>query len=334
MFPRTIVFLLAVALGPFVALRTAAAQDDHLESSPLNVTTQFSFGLGTECEAGEGVVVQLHYTGTQPLRGYLVRLTLVESLIGKVPQVPQVQILQEIRHSGEPMIASGAEWTRTVCTKQKKSSGDPTTVTAKVDVLKFADGSIWGPAVLPESHQLIGALDGIDFLGKTTELKRFVSPILPQQGPLPVKNVESQTIGPLRIESGVWRDERGQELLAVEVTNESATAIRGYLFTTSFFDPTTGARLRRVSTKELETHGNPSDYLAPGSSWVADPRKFSYLPDGTLASYKITVDLVVFADGSTFGPKKSRESDEVLGMFRGIDGAKRMSQEASANKER
>jgi len=45
------------------------------------------------------------------------------------------------------------------------------------------------------------------------------------------------------------------------------------------------------------------------------------LPDGTLASYTITLDLVVFADGSMFGPKWSSESDEVLGMFQGIDAA-------------
>jgi hypothetical protein len=39
--------------------------------------------------------------------------------------------------------------------------------------------------------------------------------------------------------------------------------------------------------------------------------------------------LPVFADGSMFGPKKSQESDEVLGMFDGIDVAKRMSRDAT-----
>jgi len=231
------------------------------------------------------------------------------------------------------MIASGAEWSRAVCSITKTKSGDSLNVTAQVDVLKFADNSIWGPAALPESHQLIGALDGMDFTQKTTELERFVSPILPQKGPLPTAEVESQTIGPLKIESGVWRDEQGQDMLAVTVTNESDTPIRGYLLTTSFFDPATGARIRRFSTKELETRGNPADYLVPGATWVADPRKFSHLPDGSLASYKISLDLVVFADGSTFGPKKSRESDEVLGMFDGIDTANSLNRRTSPNKD-
>ena len=330
MWTRITLFLWAVVIGPVVALQTTAAQDADSESAPLSITTQFSYGLGADCKAGEGLVVQLHYTGTQPLRGYLVRLALADAPAGKVLQE---QFLQEIRGPREPMIASGAEWSRAVCTAIKKNSSKPANVTAMVDVLKFADNSIWGPAELHESHQLIGALDGMDFITKATELQRFVSPILPQQGPLPVAEVKSQTIGPLKIESGVWHDEHGRDMMAVEVTNESATPIRGYLFNTSFFDPATGARIRRFSTKELETHGNPTDYLATGSAWVADPRPFSYLPDGTLASYEIRVDLVVFADGSTYGPKKSQESDEVLGMLRGIDDANRMNQQAFVNKE-
>jgi hypothetical protein len=277
------------------------------------------------------LLVQLRYTGTQPLRGYLVRLTFTDPATGTVLQE---QPLQEIRTSNEPMIASGAEWTRNVCTMTKKLLGDRSTVTAKVDVLKFADNSIWGPLDLRESHQLVGRLDGIDFMGKETELERFVTPILPQEGPVPAENIKSQTIGPLRIESGLRRDDSGEDMLAVQITNESDNPIRGYLLTTSFFDPATETRIRHFSTKELETHGNPSDYLGPGSTWVADPRKFSYLPDGTLASYKIAVDLVVFANGSTFGPKKSPESDEVLGILQGIDDSKRAIQEASANKQR
>ena len=221
-----------------------------------------------------------------------------------------------------------------ICSVPKKTLGDPTTLSAKIDVLKFADGSTWGAAALRESHQLIGKLDGMDFIEKATELRKFVSPILPEQGPLPSGQVESQTIGPLRFDSGIWRDERGQDKLAVEVTNESATPIRGYLFTTTFFDPGTGMTIRRVSTKELETQGNPSGYLGPGLTWVADPRKFSYLPDGSLAGYKITLDLVVFADGSIFGPMHSLESDEVLGMLAGIDDAKPMSRDSTVNEGR
>jgi hypothetical protein len=186
---------------------------------------------------------------------------------------------------------------------------------------------------LREAHELIGKLDGMGFIEKSTESKKIVSPILPEHEPLPGGKIESQKIGRLRFDSGIWRDERGQDKLAVEVTNEGDTPVRGYLFTTTFFDPNSGTTIRRVSTKELETQGNPSGYLAPGQTWVADPRKFSVLPDGSLASYKITPDLIVFADGSISGPMKSQESAKVLGMFEGIDDARRMRRDATGHKE-
>jgi hypothetical protein len=315
-------FLFAMVVGPLEFVQTAGAQDDRAKPSPLSVTAELSSSIGATCDSGKGLAARLHYAGSQPLRGYLVRFQSADSATGKVLQE---QTLQEIRGLSEPMIDGGAEWTRTVCLKVSNIAADQLMVTATVDVLKFADDSIWGPLELRESSQLIGTLDGMDFIAKTTDLKRFVSPILPKDGPLPVADLESRTIGPLRFESGVWRDERDQDMLAVEVTNECDRAIRGFVFTESFLDPATGDRIRRVTTKELETQGNPSEYLAPGATWVAGPRKFSHLPDGTLAAYSITLDFVVFADGTTFGPKKSRESDEVLGMFRGIDAAKLLS---------
>jgi hypothetical protein len=326
--PGMVIFLQMVILSLFAGSQSIAAQDKQAAAPPLRVTTQGLLGLDRGCKAGEGLIVQLHYTGEKPLRGYVLTFDSADSGARKPLND---EILEEARGQREPLILSGQEWNRIICSVPKKILGDPTTLSAKIDVLKFEDGSIWGPAALRESHQLIGKLDGMDFIEKATELKKFVSPILPEQGPLPGGKVESQKIGPLRFDSGIWRDERGQDKLAVEVTNESETPVRGYLFTITFFDPKTGTTIRRVSTKELETQGNPSGYLAPGQTWVGDPRKFSVLPDGSLASYKITLDLVVFANGSIFGPMKSQESAEVLGMFDGIDDTKRTSQDATGN---
>jgi hypothetical protein len=327
---RITLSLLVLIVWLCLALGNYAAQEKDPDTSPLIVTTEFSSAPVADCNAGANLVTRFQYKGEKELRGYLVRFDFADPSTGKVVQQ---QTLQEIRDSHEPMITKGAEWTRSVCNISKKVPDDPPQVTAKVDVLKFADNSTWGPIALPESHRLVGELDGIDFMSRKTQLETFVSSILPEHGALPVQRVESQTIGPLRIESGGWLNEHGQELLAFEITNESNIPIRGFLFVTSFFDPATGNRIRRFSTKELETHGNPSDYLAPGSSWVADPRKFSYLTDGSPAPYKINLDLVVFADGSTYGPKKSAESNEVLGMLRGIDGSKEVGQAVGTKRE-
>ena len=314
--PKLSMFLLAAIPCSCASLQTLAAQGDPKEISPLIVTGQFSTALASECKSGKSLIVQFHYAGSQALRGYLVTLALADSAAGKVLVE---QTVQETRDSRGPMIAEGADWIRTSCLLVETIAGHALNVITKVDVLKFVDGSIWGPASLPASHRLIGTMDGMDFGVKATDLEHFVSPILPQGGPVPVERIQFQNIGPLRFESGIWHDDNGKEMLAVEATNVAASPIRGYVFTESFFDPATGNRLRRVTTKELETHGDPSHYLLPGATWVAGPRKFSYLSDGSPANYTISLDLVVFADGSMFGPRQSRESDEVLGMFLGID---------------
>lgn len=310
--------ILLLGAVPFLCVfrQTVAAQHERKEISPLSVAGQFSTTLSADCSSGRGLIVQFHYSGSQPLRGYLVTLALADAVTGKTLAE---QTLEDARDSREPMIADGADWTRTTCSTVETIAGHALSVITKVDVLKFVDGSIWGPASLPASHRLIGRMDGMDFGVKTTDLEHFVSPILPQGGPVPVADIQFHTIGPLRFESGIWHDDSGKEMLAVKATNVAASPIRGYVFTESFFDPGTGSRLRRVTTKELETHGDPTQYLLPGATWVAGPRKFSYASDGSPANYTITLDLVVFADGSMFGPKQSRESDEVLGMFLGID---------------
>src|SRR5580658_4013478 len=100
---RATMFLLALVVGPFGFLQTAAAQDDHAKSSPLSVSAEFSSDIGATCDSGQGLVAQLRYAGTQPLRGYLVRLNLIDSVTGKVLQE---QTFQQIRDLSEPMIVS------------------------------------------------------------------------------------------------------------------------------------------------------------------------------------------------------------------------------------
>lgn len=310
-------FLLSVFFSTFLTPNAVTMQDKNQASSPLTVSAQYSTLLSADCNSGNGMIAQFHYEGAQPLRGYLVSMVLSDSAGRDLTE----QTIQEVRSLREQMIATGAEWTRTYCLTEKGTSGNALTTTAKVDVLRFADGSNWGPMALAASHQLVGTMDGMDFSVRTTDLERYISPILPPDGPVPSERIRIENVGPLRFVSGVWRDESGQQLLAVEVTNISDRPIRGFVFTASFFDPATGSRLRRVTTKELETHGNPKNYLLPGATWLTGARKFSLLPDGSLAAYEIIPDLVVFADGSISGTRYSSESEEVLGMFLGIDGA-------------
>ena len=297
---------------------------------PLVVTTDFSVDLDQNCKAGQGLVIQLRYTGSKPLRGYVVMFPGIGPITDKNISA---ETLEEARDFGAPILP-GASWTRMICTIPDKNSATTSPFYSRVDMLRFVDGSIWGPLSLRESHKVIGKIDGLDFLDHTTDLQRQVSPISPESMPQHLTDLRTQTIGPLKFESGLFRDERNQDKLAVSVTNVGDNAVRGFLFTTTFFDPATGTRVRSVSTKELETRGNPADYLAPGATWAADSRKVSNLPDGNLADYKIELDMVFFADGTVFGPLHSGESLEVLGMFEGIDSVNRTRHAAVANQPR
>lgn len=108
--------------------------------------------------------------------------------------------------------------------------GHPFTATASVDVLKFEDGSIWGPISLRQSSQLIGTLDGMDLFAGKSALQDQVSPIQPQRESFHVRYIQTQTIGPLLIRWGVWQDDRNQDMLVVEATTAGDKPIRGYVF--------------------------------------------------------------------------------------------------------
>lgn len=320
MSPKPVLFLFFLAV-PFTSPQITGARQDPPKSAPkatdqpLAVSADFSTAPAPECGSSRTLQLQFHYSGEKPLRGYLVRLSIPDPVNLK----PAGKTFHEIRDSRNEMIAPGSNWTRTSCTSSTLASGQSASITPTVDFLKFADGSAWGPMHLPESHELIGVMDGQDFSVKTTDLERYVGPLSPDTTPVPEEDLQFQTIGPLRFLSGIYRDPKGKECLAVEATNAGDAPIRAFVFIESFFDSATGARLRRVATKKLETHGNSSNYLQPGAKWLCDTRKFSYSSDGSLANYTITLDFVIFADGSTYGPKQSRESDEVVGMLRGID---------------
>src|SRR5882757_3649454 len=134
---RATAFLCGLILSPVMLLAAATSQEGGAEDSPLTVSTRFLFELDSRCQEGQGLTVTLHYTGAQPLRGYLVRLALTDTVSGKVMQE---NVVEEVRDLRQGMIASGAEWTRSVCTVPKKALGQDVTLAAKVDVLKFADG--------------------------------------------------------------------------------------------------------------------------------------------------------------------------------------------------
>jgi hypothetical protein len=116
MSPKPVLLLLLWAV-PFASLpQIGSAQGTEKEAlkqidQPLVVTADFSTTPAPECGSSQALVLQFHYLGDKPLRGYLIRL----AIAGSANLKPVGQTFHEIRDSREQMIAPGADWTRTIC---------------------------------------------------------------------------------------------------------------------------------------------------------------------------------------------------------------------------
>jgi hypothetical protein len=326
--------LAIVLLGAIVPMGSAFAQTSSyspVEFNSLIRTTAYMTDVPSASCSTEALQVQTVYVGMRPLRGFVVLLHLKDPRTGEILSDPKGWNfpVQETVLPGQSLITTGDERTSTICRPPKSASINSQEITATVDVLLFSDGPIAGPIESRISSMLVGQFDGMDFLNGTSKIEKYVSPAAQSaaakaQSPESETRGEPQAIGPLVLTPVIQHDEPGSDELVVEATNSSSQAIRGYVFKMSFFDANTGSFIRSVTTKEIETRGDPSKFLAPDGTWTSGPVKFSRSLDGSMASYKISLDLVVFANGALFGPRKSSESTEALGILRGIDLAKQL----------
>lgn len=119
-----------------------------------------------------------------------------------------------------------------------------------------------------------------------------------------------------------WTSGGGSGALALSVQNVSTTRIRAYVVQIAFTNAATGASLGqfvRSSVKPVKD-GKPT-YVEPGQSVQAAkaitiPRD----PSGNLAKVSIvSIDSVIFADGSQWGPAKLPQSQKVVGMLEAMD---------------
>jgi hypothetical protein len=327
--------ILAIALlGAIIPIGSAFAQMSSYSpvefNSLIRITAYLTDPPTAPCGT-EALQVQTVYVGMHPLRGYVVLLHLTDPRTGEIlsGQKGWNFPVQETVLPGQNLITTGDERTSTICRPPKSVGINPQGIIATVDLLLFSDGSISGPIESRMSSMLIGQFDGMDFLSGASKIEKYVSPAAQSaaakaQSPESETRGEAQTIGPLVLTPIIQHDEPGSDELVVEATNSSSQAIRGYVFKMSFFDANTGSFIRSVTTKEIETHGDSSKYLAPSETWTSGPVKFSRSLDGTIASYRISLDLVMFGNGALFGPRKSTESIEALGIVRGIDLAKQL----------
>ena len=119
------------------------------------------------------------------------------------------------------------------------------------------------------------------------------------------------------IDPQVWSGFKDGPGLFMTVQNASARGIQGYAFETTFTDPASGERLEHMSNS---TYKQPSLGVAIAPGAKQDPIKPYPVPitaHGVQANYSCTVDLVIFDDGTTWGPAKTKAGKRLLSRIHG-----------------
>jgi hypothetical protein len=127
------------------------------------------------------------------------------------------------------------------------------------------------------------------------------------------------TAGPLTIS---WNTaSSGDGSLALSAQNISVKQIRGIVFSVAFTSPSTGENLGKlVRTFVKPVENGQATYLEPGQTIrYQKPVPVPKDPTGAPGRPNVTVDSVVFGDGSSWGPAKLTESAKVLGMIEAMD---------------
>jgi hypothetical protein len=105
--------------------------------------------------------------------------------------------------------------------------------------------------------------------------------------------------------------------LFMTVQNISTRGIQGYVFETTFTDPASG---EPVEHRSHSSYKQPSlgVGIAPGAKQEeVKPYPMRITANGVPANYSFTVDLVIFDDGTTWGPAKTKAGKQLLSRIQG-----------------
>jgi hypothetical protein len=105
--------------------------------------------------------------------------------------------------------------------------------------------------------------------------------------------------------------------LYMTVKNLSGRGIQGYAFETTFTDPASG---ERVEHRSHSSYKQPSLGVAVAPEAKQDEVKPYPVPtaaSGVPANYSFAVDLVIFDDGTTWGPAKTQAGKQLLAKTQG-----------------
>jgi hypothetical protein len=304
--------------------QNSASESENEASSPFSVAiTAATPADYDECSAGplggktQVVGLDMRNNGDRPLRGYVLAVWYHDAGSRFVAH----SVVSKLIRPSEPMIMPGVPWHSAACGLSPRA--DLTDPKAQVDLLMYEDGETWGPVELPESNRLDGESIGMNFAAGGDNVQRgYVTATATNADPIGEPMPVTADTFPLKFFATSDRDDHGNLLLDVEATNEGKVPVAGYEYAITFYDSVTHETIKNVTTKALETHGYPADYLQQGETWTSGGRKSPASGNGEPATYSVTLDAAVLANGIVIGPQRSREALELVGMIQGIGAVK------------
>ena len=130
-----LLFVLSVSCASWA--QNAATDSSSPTTPPLNVSIDPA-SIPAPCSVNP-IVIRMRNEGTKPLRGYVIGLFFPDSKGSGLPCVVTYSEVVSPLSPNDKVFASGAEWERTVCALPPGIA--PTSVSVKVDLLGFEDGS-------------------------------------------------------------------------------------------------------------------------------------------------------------------------------------------------
>jgi hypothetical protein len=102
--------------------------------------------------------------------------------------------------------------------------------------------------------------------------------------------------------------------LFLDIHNTSGKNVAGYALGVKFLDPSTNATVKGAGSHQKWVARQAGNPIHPGDCDCSQPKPIMLpkTPSGAVAEPKVTLDLVVFDDGTTWGAGQLQSSQQLL----------------------
>jgi hypothetical protein len=270
--------------------------------------------------SGPALALQVKNVSTKSILAYSIQILFTNPETGKVGS-KRGSSTTFIDPSGQshPMLPGAIENWPKPAPFPRIAAGIAMQYTSSVDLVIFDDGTTWGPGTAVGSQQMLqnvqlwlanhsaGAASQARAVSKETTPKA-VTNTLDVPSPLEIIVTSKSFL------KGAPPNYRPYGELTFEVKNVSRKDILAYSISGVFTDPQTGRGVwSDASTATLVDQNGQAHYLVPGQMQTdSETMQYPISAASVVPANSIGIDLVVFADGTTWGPAKMGHTQQML----------------------